>query len=217
MAIVFSIRGTNGSGKSTIARRFLPAPMEPGRVELNAYPAPTKREPDRKLRVEGYIRSSQQLGRIGVVGSYRTACGGLDGIVNFEVQRGAISWMIDVEQCDHVIAEGLLASGVYGSWGEFSKLLRAQGHTYAFCYLQTPLGVCKERILKRQADALAASGRARREINWQLVEDKFNSVRGNRDIALRNGEAVYDLPFGGEVSAVIDIMQGKGEGWRATA
>ena len=217
MGTVLSIRGTNGSGKSSIARRFLPSPLTGGQhggpVNLNWYPSPTKKEPGRQKRVEGYGRDSKQLGCIGIVGPYKTSCGGLDQVQDFEVSRGAISYMLDTLCCEWVIAEGLLASGVYGSWGKYSELLRSQGHIYAFCYLNTPLEVCKERIKMRQE----AAGKKDKVINWQLVEDKFNSVRGNRDIALSHGEVVYDLPYLKEVEAVIDIMMGKGDEHRVRA
>lgn len=176
-------------------------------MELNHYYAPTKKEPERWKRVPGYVRDSQQLGRIGVVGPYSSACGGLDQVQDFATSRAAIRYMIDTLGCRHVVAEGLLASGVYGSWGEYSALLRGQGHVYAFCYLQTPLEVCKERIKLRQA----AAGKPGKAIQWQLVEGKYAQVVSNRQKALEAGEVVYDLPYLSEVQAVIDIMAGRGE------
>lgn len=211
MGTVLSIRGTSGSGKTTVARRFLPAPLDKGRTDLNWYPAPTKREPERQLRVTGYVRESSQLGLIGVIGPYHNACGGMDQLPSFSVCRGAIVYALNMLECRHVIAEGLLASGVYGSWGEFSASLREHGHTYAWCYMNTPLEVCKERVRKRQAEA----GAEGKEINWGNLETKYAQVIGNRETALKAGEVVYDLPYGGEVSAVIDIMSGQGEKWRA--
>lgn len=215
MGTVFSIRGTNGSGKSSVARRFLPVPLtggpKGGPAELNLYPSPTKKDPERQKRVPGFVRVSQQLGHVGVVGPYSTACGGLDQVVDFQASRRAISFMLNHLGCSHVIAEGLLASGVYGSWGEYSKLLREQGHTYAWCYLSTPLEICRQRIKARQE----AAGRVNKVINWDLVDGKYAQVVANRLKALEMGEVVYDLPFLGEVEAVIDIMRGRGENHRA--
>jgi len=214
MGVVLSIRGTSGSGKTSVARRFLPAPItggpKGGPVDLNAYPAPTKRDPARLLRVTGYVRESTQLGRIGVCGPYHNACGGMDQLGSFEICRGAILHLLQELDCKFVIAEGLLASGVYGSWGEFSALLRAQGHAFAFCYLQTPLDVCKTRVKARQAEA----GKPDKEINWGNLDAKYEQVISNREKALAAGELVYDLPYGREVEAVIDIMSGQGEKYR---
>ena len=215
MGTVLSIRGTSGSGKTTVVRRFLPAPLtggpKGGPVDLNWYSAPTKKDPDRQLRVPGYTRQSEQLGLIGIVGPYHNACGGMDQLPSFSVCRGAVNYMLNQMECRWVFAEGLLASGVYGSWGEFSQGLRQFGHEYAWCYMNTPLEVCKERVRARQA----AAGQPDKDINWGNLEAKYEQVIGNREKALSMGELVYDLPYGNEITAVIDIMSGKGDQWRA--
>jgi hypothetical protein len=135
----------------------------------------------------------------------------MDQIPSFEVCRGAISHMLDPMECGHVIAEGLLASGVYGSWGEYSAQLRAAGHAFAFCYLHAPLEVCVERVRRRHA----AAGRPEKQINWGNLEAKWHQVVANRARALAAGELVYDLPFEDELAALIKIMAGQGDEYRA--
>jgi hypothetical protein len=216
MGTVYNIRGTNGSGKSTLARAFLPdlkgnaVPCDGGPVDLNWYDAPTKKDPDRRLRVEGHVKAT--LGQkliVGTVGPYRTACGGLDAVPSFSVQQDAIRDMLMRLLVPNVIAEGVLASTVYGSWAVFADYLERSGDRLAWVYLTTPLEVCLERIQARQR----AAGKER-EIKTDLVADKVKAINATRTKALAAGRLVYDLPFGAEVEALTAIMDGKGEMYR---
>lgn len=212
MAVVYNIRGTNGSGKTTLARRFLPAPRSQGMVALTSYAAPTKKEPDRRLCVPGYLRATRR-GTIGVVGSYETACGGLDTVPTFMLQQQAISDMIDLG-ADAVIAEGVLASTVYGSWAEFADIFRhahsVSGHQFAFVYMTTSIELCLQRIKFRQEKA----GKVR-EIKEDLVRDKARAIAATRLKALAWGHIVYDLPEVDPEVALSDIMVGLGDKYRA--
>jgi hypothetical protein len=223
MGTVWSIRSTNGGGKTTLARRFLPSPLtgsaRGGPVDLAPYYAPTKKDPQRRLRVTGYVKETA-MGRVGVVGPYSAACGGLDQVPDFATSRASIDMLLDHElmRCQHVVAEGLLASGVFGSWGVYAQELRARGHAYAWCYLMTPYEVCVERIKARQAAAAAAEpNKKRNPINWSLVRGKHEQVLSNRLRALAAGETVYDLPLGLETEAMIAMMNGGGEEFRVRA
>lgn len=222
MALVINIRGTNGSGKTTLARRFLPPNLngdaQGGPVDLVRFPSPTKRDPGRQGVVEGYGNSSL---RTIVVGSYKTACGGLDTINSFDRQHAAIRAAIRILERlppdpiqkavqDTVIAEGILASTVFGSWGEFASDLKETDHQFAFVYLQTPLEVCLERIKSRQA----AAGKVR-EIKTELVEAKIRAIAATRAKALHEGHLVYDLPLGMEGVALDRIVARDGEAFRA--
>lgn len=215
MGLVLNIRGTNGSGKSTLARAFTGPPTfdaDRGRpVNLNSYPAPTKREPDRRKWVPAFVCEHDDMGPIGVVGSYRTACGGMDGLPNFETCQTAIGYLLEYEGCRHVIAEGILASTVYGSWGAFATSLRLFAHDIAFCYLDTPLTLCRERILARKK----AAGTADKPINWKLVDDKFEAIRSTRDKAIAAGNIVFDIPHETAFEALCEIMSGEGDKYHA--
>jgi hypothetical protein len=218
VGIVINIRGTNGAGKTTLAKAFLPPNLRGdshgGPVDLNWYSSPTKRDPLRQLRVEGYVRHDEDEPTIAVVGPYRTATGGLDNVPSFAVQQAAILYALGegsntysqvFREVDAVIAEGVLASTVYGSWGEFAATVKDLGHQFAFCYLQTPLDICFDRIRQRQE----ASGKVK-EIKRDLVADKFKAIAATRAKALAAGKLVYDLPFGGEVDVVWKIITGRG-------
>lgn len=223
MITVYQIRGTNGSGKSTLARAFIagdPAATpnrkdvrcSPTVVDLAWYPAPTKREPERRKSVEGYCSPQIAPGLdVLVVGSYRTACGGLDGVPDFETSFAAIREAARIHATygeaavnQAIIAEGVLASTVWGSWGEFHELIQrySPGQAeLAFCYLDTPVEVCLERIKKRQE----AAGKVR-PINEQLVRDKVKAIAATRLRALAAGALVYDLPWRSAEEALRAIM-----------
>lgn len=220
--LVLNLRGTNGSGKTTLARSFLPPDLkgnDPGRnggpVDLVRFPSPTKRDPQRRGSVIGYGRSDL---RSIVVGSYETACGGLDTIDNFGRQQAAITAALRIlsshwpDEPVTVLAEGILASTVYGSWARYAEDCVAMKHEtrFAFVYLHTPLDVCLDRIRARQE----AAGRVR-EIKRELVADKVKAILATRNKALRDGHLVYDLPIGGEQEALHEIARRKGEAYRA--
>jgi hypothetical protein len=204
---IYNIRGTNGSGKSTLARSFIrgdvtASPNRPGvpgsplMLDLTSYPSPTKKDPARRRIVEGYGNPGEQLDVL-VVGSYRTACGGLDAVPDFETTFKALDGAITImrgqgkapEQA--IIAEGVLASTVWGSWGAYAAELPARlDAQVAFCYLDTPLEVCLERIKGRQR----AAGKER-EIKTKLVSDKILAIQATRRKAIEAGHLVYDLPY----------------------
>ena len=220
MITIYQIRGTNGSGKSTLVRGFIkgdpaaPAnrpgvPDSPMMVDLVSYAAPLKMNPQRRKYVEGYGSMEPGLDII-VVGSYRTACGGLDGVNSFDRQFRAIRQAVrllsghtEPPAEGAVLCEGVLASTVAGSWFKFAKELRTvQIETrMAFCYLDTPVEVCLERIRKRQE----AAGKVR-PINEQLVRDKERAVAATREKAIAAGELVYDLPWESADVALRAIM-----------
>lgn len=205
---IYNIRGPNGSGKSTLARSLIhgdPA-AEPNRsgvegsptmVDLTWFDSPTKKDPARRKAVEGYYSHFDDLEVI-VVGSYRTACGGLDATPNFATAFEAINGAVTILERDGshthraIVAEGVISSTVWGSWGEYAKAsLDDEGCPvrFAFCYLLPDLETCLTRIRERQR---AAGGE--KPIKEELVADKIKAVNATRLRALEAGHIVYDLP-----------------------
>lgn len=202
---IYNIRGPNGSGKSTLARSLIsgdPAaapnregvPGSPRMVDLTWYDSPTKKDPARRRSVEGYVSHFDDLEAI-VVGSYRTACGGLDATPNFGTAFAAIDGAVNLldQHGSHtqraVVAEGVISSTVWGSWGDYAgEIMDRDAAVFAFVYLIPPLEVCLERIRERQR---AAGGE--RPIKEELVADKIKAVRATREKALQSRSVVYDL------------------------
>lgn len=134
---IVNIRGCNGSGKTTIVRRFLERlPKTP----LGGKPG----------RPAGYQVDAADWGiqtPIYVVGSYENTCGGTDGI---KTQEEIVERVQKAYAHGHVFVEGLLMSKS-SDGGVTAPALRDMGAIFAF--LDTPWDVCLERVLGRRAAA----------------------------------------------------------------
>lgn len=134
---VVNIRGCNGSGKTTIVRRFLDRlPSTP----LGGKPG----------KPAGYYVDAMPWGLalpVYVVGSYENACGGTDGI---KTQDEIVDRVRRAHACGHALVEGLLMSKS-SDGGVTAPALRELGGIFAF--LDTPWEVCLERVLVRRAAA----------------------------------------------------------------
>lgn len=195
--MIINIRGTNGSGKTHLARQLIGADAQP--VDLVWYDAPTKKAPDRKLSVEGWGQPDAFF----AVGSYKQGCGGMDTIPSFDLQQQAVLRAARWEGlAGHaprdIVCEGVLASTVAGSWLEFFRHFPSAGHNVLIAYLDTPLELCLERITARQ---IAAKGEAR-EIKTDLVANKIRAIEATREkfkaagimtVTLRHGSTLSDL------------------------
>ena len=199
--MIINIRGTNGSGKTHLARQLIGENATP--VDLVTYPSPTKRDPNRVKHVEGWGVPNNFL----AVGSYRQGCGGMDTIPSFDLQQQAVrvaeEWRkggkpMAGDGPEYVVCEGVLASTVAGSWLEFFSNMKIGGTDILIAYLDTPLELCLERIRQRQ---IAAKGEAR-EIKVDQVAAKVKAINatmrrfestGIRCVTLRHGSALGDL------------------------
>lgn len=136
MTTIVSIRGTHGSGKSTIVKKIID--KYKGVPRLN--------EKGKPMGYEVQLPKSQLF----VVGPYVTACGGCDAVQPYSdiwplVDRYAqMGW--------DVLFEGALVSSSYGSIGHSMNYWQTnQGATCKFAFLDTPLATCLERIAARRA------------------------------------------------------------------
>lgn len=190
MKTFVNIRGTNGSGKSTLARRFFGE--HDGEVVLvDQTFAREKKLDDGSTTVEHVpIKVTGRVNPDGlycVVGNYTTMAGGLDKVKFFEAQFKAIEAALALPDVQIVVAEGVLASTVFGSWAEHAKKLIAEGHNVIWAFLDTPVDVCLERIQKRNGG---------KPIKEDLVRDKWNQIDKVRQRAeLVRGLRVVQLPF----------------------
>lgn len=132
---IVSIRGTHGSGKSTVVTKI-----------MQKYPTHPVPDPDKPSgKVLGY-RVTLPAGELFVVGSYATACGGCDAIQPYANIWPRIAAAADTGA--HVLFEGALVSSSYGNIGRASE---QYGDDMVFAFLDTPLSVCLERIAQRRA------------------------------------------------------------------
>ena len=134
---IVNIRGCNGSGKTTIVRRFLER-------------LPTTPLGGKPSRPAGYQVDASSWGisaPIFVVGSYENACGGADGI---NTQQEIAERVTKAHPLGHVLVEGLLMSKSSAN-GHVAPILKQHGAIFAF--LDTPWDVCLERVLNRRKAA----------------------------------------------------------------
>lgn len=190
MKTFLNIRGTNGSGKSTLARRFFG-------------------EHDATVNLVSYVNKSGKpkwaTGQVNpdnltcVVGSYDTMAGGLDKLPSFDIQFQAIEAALALPDVDLVVAEGVLASTVLGSWAEHAKKLIGGGHRVIWAFMSTPVPVCLQRIQARNGG---------KPIKEDLVRDKWTQIDRVRQRAeLVRGLTVLQLPFEQEWDALQAALQ----------
>lgn len=134
---IVNIRGCNGSGKTTIVRRFL------DRLPVKAL-GPNASKP------WGYRVDANAWGiavPIMVIGSYENTCGGTDGI---STQEEIADRVVKAYDYGHVLVEGLLMSKS-SAGGHVAPILKE--HNAIFGFLDTPWDVCLSRVLARRAAA----------------------------------------------------------------
>lgn len=134
---IVNIRGCNGSGKTTIVRRFLD--------KLSVQPLGGK-----PGRPAGYQVDASPWGieiPVYVIGSYENTCGGTDGI---NTQEEIADRVVKAVGLGHVLVEGLLMSKSSDK-GHVAPILKE--HDAIFAFLDTPWDVCLERVLARRKAA----------------------------------------------------------------
>jgi len=150
---IVSLRGTSGSGKSTVAFTLL------------------KNHPYEEIigvdnKVKGCIIDASASGvkaTITLIGPYKTVCGGCDGV---PTQQEAADRAVHYHQKGHVLMEGLLASAA-GPKGAVTATIHETGDA-VFAIMDTPVDVCIERVKARRA----ARG-DEREFNPKNTKDKW--------------------------------------------
>ncbi len=167
---IVSIRGTHGSGKSTIVRKIL------DKYSHTAFFAHGGKRP-----LGYHVALPVAAGKLlFVVGPYTTACGGCDA-----VQPYSEIWPLAQEAIDmghHVLLEGALVSSSYGSIGH---AMNAYAPDAVFAFLDTPLEVCLQRIAARRA----ARGNFE-PVNPKNTTVKFDNVLRTKDQMAKLGSAV---------------------------
>jgi thymidylate kinase len=129
--VIVNIRGTSGSGKTTIVRKLMERfGSEPIRLS------------DQKIEGHQLIRAKARI-----VGRYNVASGGCDQIKTQEEVRERIK---RYTAFGHVVFEGLLISHLFSKWKEFAE--QVAPIEVRFVYLTTPLEECLRRIRARRLE-----------------------------------------------------------------
>lgn len=152
---IVNIRGTNGSGKSTIPMKMIEADRS------------TFILVDNGEEVATVIPSYKTV----AIGTYRRKTGGLDGIRS----TGRMKEVLEkVKYLDlHILLEGILASTVFSTYRDIFYQFEQEHFITrkAVVYnILPPFETVKERVRKRNGG---------KEVKWEQVEGKYRTVERN--------------------------------------
>lgn len=148
MSTIINIRGTSGTGKSTLARQI----MANYRL-ISKYTRIGRKQP---LGYR-YQHPMREFPDLGVVGHYETDCGGADTITDYDdlmqlVMQGAAQGM-------DVLFEGLLFSGDVKRTAVLREWAEKQGIPLHVIAIQLPLDECVASVNLRRAAKAERLGR----------------------------------------------------------
>lgn len=182
-----SIRGTSGSGKTYLVRQLLQR-FPNAQVKLNW---------QGKQMVIGYQLVDRPLF---IVGNYSgSGIGGVDRLkgppVNskghLDFSRLRSEWLpVWHRKYKNLLLEGLTASSGFLPWWEFSR----KNGRLVWCYLDTPLKVCNERLSGRNKGAVLSANK-NLERKWLELHRQVRRVQemGLEPVTLRWKTAFEDL------------------------
>lgn len=183
--MIINVRGTHGSGKSTIAKKFLQ------RYSWVQLPLSTTRRPEayrvkvRNLEIPLYL-----------IGSYENACGGADAIQPYSDIMPRVLWYA---KRGHVLFEGALVSSCHGSLIDSLDRVKAQ---VVIPFLDTPMEVCLERIAKRRA----AKGNLT-PLNPKNTQSKFDFCQRSFTTLAERGFDVRWINYQRAFFSVLEILK----------
>ena len=185
--LLINLRGTSGSGKTTVARTF-----------LNNFPNETLRKRDGKVAgvridVTGFTYP------LFLVGKYDNTCGGMDTV---PTQVDCAELATKAYQMGHVICEGLLASGVGPGATLPAALISAAGPHVRFLCLNTPLELCIERVKARRE----AAGNDK-PFNPANTESKYQQVQRSFEMLEEANQPVFWIDYQNAYQQVYDMIK----------
>lgn len=174
--LVLKLGGTNGSGKSTVAKSLLSqmtCVKDAGTIPGTCKPA----------GYEGFLKGKLWY----IIGRYQTACGGMDTISDKNIRLNLIKDAIISSKYDVVFFEGLITGKTYGEIGVVSESYKHARWLYLF--MDTPFDECVNRVLKRRMQRGVTT-----EFNPErTMLSTYNSVLSVRRRAV-NKHVVCDIP-----------------------
>lgn len=143
---IVSLRGTHGSGKSSVVKTILE--RYPHHVIMGLSKAG-------RPRPEGYSVTLPS-GQLYIRGPYHTACGGCDAVQPYADIWPTIERRMDSGKYAHCLFEGALVSSGYGNLGRSTE---KYGDDVVFAFLDTPLDTCLDRIWERRLKRWTEQGK----------------------------------------------------------
>lgn len=192
--MIISLRGTNGSGKTTVVREL----MARSRTKRPIYGILGPRYP------ESYQLDVEAHAPLFVLGPYTTpsACG-MDGITNYDV---GLDLVRKYAAKGHVLFEGLIVGKLWGRMGALLEEL-SPVHGAVLLYLSTTLEECIDRVVERRrraGDVRPFNEKNLRAVYGQ-VRSNLEAVRKKQVVGLRIEEAAsLDAP-----DLVLRVFEGR--------
>ena len=173
--MIVNIRGTSGSGKSTIVVRLMEKFGSVPDLADDSVAWPK----EKKSRIIGY---SLEKTDGYVVGPYTTPTGGCDKIPTQDLVCDLVRRAAKMHK--HVIFEGLIISHNYARYRDLAIELG----DYRFVFLDTHINVCLDRIRKRR---LASDFQRKGPLNEKNTRDKYRDNRRVLRKLMEDGMDVY--------------------------
>lgn len=179
---IVNIRGTSGSGKTTVVRRLL------DHWEERGY---RKAEVQQEL-VEGKTRKiGHWVGPVFILGKYDTTCGGCDTMS----WKGAADYICSLvkrqAQLGPVVFEGLMVSG-WGT-GRLRTLWEETGQQLHVIQLTTPLDTCLASVQERRVARATLKGEEAKPLNPENTTAKWHGTMRGSELLVKAGVPVEFL------------------------
>lgn len=160
--MIFTLRGTNGSGKSTVARAL----MQRASGRRPIYGVLGARLP------EAYQLNFRDVKRpLYLIGPYLSACGGCDQLKDFDQ---VLELVRKYKDRGHLLFEGVIMATTYGRIG---AMLETHKKDVVWVFLETPLAECIRRVQERRDERTDD-----RDFDPKNLTAKFNQIS---NLALR--------------------------------
>jgi hypothetical protein len=177
--MIFNLRGTNGTGKSTVAHMII---HKSKALPIDFWPGAHRRQ----AKPRAYAGSWRGT-PIVILGSYATVCGGMDTITDINDARDLIIQYGTDKRFPIVFYEGLFISHCLGTVAAGLVAAGLKDRTI-LAYLDTPLKVCLERVYQRRQERGIT-----KPFKEQNVVDDYQRVEWNHAKATREGWRVVDI------------------------
>lgn len=193
---LFNLRGTNGTGKSTVAHQLI---KDTGATPLEYWPMGARRTNKRKVRA--YAGTFEGV-PIAILGSYETVCGGMDTITDINDARELIVEYGLNDKFPIVFYEGLFISHMLGT---VARGIETSGlkENLTMAYLDTPLDVAIARVEKRRAERGNKT-----PFNPNNVIKDFRAVSLNKAKAENEGWSVITVDHTNAYAEVTKFLRG---------
>lgn len=197
MPKAFNLRGTNGSGKTFVARQLI--------VECQAKPL----EYSDKGKIRSYmglLYTQEPDGcyehPIIILGSYETQCGGCDTIPSVSIVADMLRSYYRSSKLAYglIFYEGLMISHMIGTVGAAAK---EWGHDHVMGFLDTPLEVCVSRVRSRREERGADGA----NFDPKNIVADWPRVRAARQNAINQGFTVVDVPHENAVDFTLGYIR----------